>query len=146
MSDRGYRDEVGAAVERLEQLQEENERLRAELDRLDAPKKQAAARRRSAGVGMLLLGATFVMGVGAFSHGFSCPHRSRGHGPYRHSFSPQRTQRAVDVRSRAAVPDDFKVIQNGDDCSLPYYYDSNNVRRWKASCIGEGEGEGSSLE
>jgi hypothetical protein len=129
MSDRGYRDEVGAAVERLEKLEEENAALRDELERLDAPKR-LAAKRRSAGVCALLLGVTFAMGVGAFSHGFACPHRARQH---RHSFTPQRTHRTLDVRTRA--PDELQVIRHGDDCTLPYYYDSNNVRRWKQSCI-----------
>jgi hypothetical protein len=132
MSDRGYRDEVGAAVERLEALHEENARLRAELDRLDEPKREAA-RRRSTRIGMLLLGMTFGIGfTGAVSHGVS-PHHSHGrHHRHSHSFAPQRIERAPDVRTRAP---ELTPIRYGDDCSLPYYYDRNNVRHWKPSCL-----------
>jgi hypothetical protein len=129
MSDRGYRDEVGAAVERLEALREENDRLRAELDRLDEPKR-LEARRRSTRVGMLLLGMVFgVTFTGAISHSVTHPH-VRGH--HRNSFAPQHTSRSPDVRSRAP---ELTPIRYGDDCSLPYFYDSNNVRRWKPSCL-----------
>jgi hypothetical protein len=129
MSDRGYRDEVGAAVERLETLREENERLRAELDRLDEPKR-LEARRRSTRVGMLVLGIAFGVGfTGAISHSLG-RHHLRGH--HRNSFAPQHTSRSPDVRSRAP---ELTPIRYGDDCSLPYYYDRNNVRHWKPSCL-----------
>jgi hypothetical protein len=130
MSDRGYRDEVGAAVERLEVLEEENARLRAELDRLDEPKR-LEARRRTTRIGMLVLGMAFGIGfTGAFSHAVSHQHsRSRSH---RHSFAPQHTSRSPDVRSRAQ---ELAPIRYGDDCSIPYYFDRNNVRRYKPSCL-----------
>ena len=130
-NDRGYRDEIGAAVERLEALQEENERLRGELERLDEPKRREA-RRRASRVGILLLG--MVVGVtftGAVSHRMARPHHSH---PHRSSFSSQRTMRAPDVRTRAQ---ELTPIRAGDDCSLPYYYDRNNVRRYKPSCLAD---------
>jgi hypothetical protein len=130
MSDRGYRDEIGAAMERLEALAEENARLRAELDRIDEPRRMEA-RRRSTRLGVLLLGIVFgVTLTGAFSHAVSHPHsRSRHH---RHSFAPQHTARSPDVRARAQ---ELTPIRYGDDCSIPYYYDRNNVRHWKPSCL-----------
>src|SRR5687767_13660025 len=125
MSDRGYRDEIGAAVERLEALKEENERLRVELDRLDEPKR-LEARRRSTRIGMLLLGMAFgVTFTAAVSHTATRSHHPRHH---RHSFAPQHTSRTPDVRARAQ---ELTPIRYGDDCSLPYYYDRNNVRHWK---------------
>jgi hypothetical protein len=129
MMDRGYRDEIGAAVERLEALQEENARLRAELDRLDEPKR-IEARRRSTRIGMLLLGMVFgVTFTAAMSHSASRPHRhphGRSHlHSYRHSFVPQHVPVSSDVRSRAPE----------QDCSIPYYYDRNNIRRYKPSCL-----------
>lgn len=128
-SDRGYRDELGAAAERLEALQEENDRLRAELDRLDEPQR-AEARRRSSRVGMLLLGMVFgVTFAGAVSHRMARPHHTH---PHRNAFAPQHTMRAPDVRTRAP---ELTPIRFGDDCSLPYYYDRNNVRRYKPSCL-----------
>lgn len=134
MSDRGYRDEIGAAVERLEALQEENDRLRAELDRLDEPKR-IEARKRSTRIGILLLGV--VCGVtftGALSHAVSRPHsHSHPHSrQYRNSFAPQHTARSPDVRARAQ---ELTPIRYGDDCSIPYYYDRNNVRHYKPSCL-----------
>lgn len=135
MIDRGYRDEIGAAVERLESLEEENARLRAELDRLDEPKR-IEARRRSTRVGMLLLGIVFgVTFTGAVSHltrpaGHSHFHR-RSHS-YRHSFVPQHTAPSPVVRERAP---ELAPIRYGDDCSIPYYYDRNNVRHYKPSCL-----------
>jgi hypothetical protein len=129
MSDRGYRDEIGAAVERLESLKEENDRLRAELDRLDEPKR-LEGRRRSTRIGMLVLGMAFGVGfTAAVSHSAMRAHHPRHH---RHSFAPQHTSRAPDVRSRAQ---ELTPIRYGDDCSLPYYYDRNNVRHWKPSCL-----------
>lgn len=128
MSDRGYRDEIGAAVERLEALAEENARLRAELDRLDEPKRRTA-RRRTISLCMLLLGVVFGMTfTGALSHRFTSSH----HRHHRHLIKTQHTSRSPDVRSRAH---ELKPIQYGDDCSLPYYYDRNNVRHWKPSCL-----------
>jgi hypothetical protein len=123
MIDRGYRDEIGAAVERLEALQEENARLRAELDRLDEPRRMEA-RRRSTRIGMLLLGMVFgVTFTGAVAHTTSHPHSRSGH-HHHHSFVPQHTAQAPYVRTRAP-----------DDCSIPYYYDRNNLRHYKPSCL-----------
>ena len=134
MSDRGYRDEIGAAVERLEALQEENERLRAELDRLDEPRR-IEARKRSTRIGMLLLGMVFgVTFTGAVSHSVSRPH-SHSHPHARHhrnAFVPQHTSPSHDVRSRSL---EVTPIRYGDDCSIPYYYDRNNVRHYKPSCV-----------
>lgn len=129
MSDRMYRDEVGAAVERLESLQDENARLRAELDRLDAPKRRCARARYFATVGVLF-GVALALAASGFSHGFSCPHRTSSH---RHSFAPQRTQRAPDVRPRAP---EFATVTGAqmDDCTIEYFYDGNNVKRYKPGC------------
>lgn len=130
MSDRGYRDEIGAAVERLEALAEENARLRAELDRLDAPKREAA-RRRSTRVVMLLLGVVFGMSFTAIaSHRYSPPN----HRHHRHAFRAQHTSRSLDVRPRVHEHE-LAPIRYGDDCSIPFYYDRNNVRHWKPSCL-----------
>lgn len=128
MSDRGYRDAIGAAVERLEALAEENARLREELHRLDEPKRRAA-RGRSVRVVMLLLGVVFgATFTSLASHHFTPRH----HRHHRHSFMPQHTPHSPAVRPRAQ---ELEPIRYGDDCSLPYYYDRNHVRRWKPSCL-----------
>jgi hypothetical protein len=127
MSERGYRDAIGAAVERLETLREENAQLRAELDRLDAPKRRSA-RARSAGALVVLSGALFAMAVGAFSHGFACPHRAQR---TPHSLDV----RTLDVRTQTKTAPEFTDVRDADDCSIPYFYDRNNVKRSKASCL-----------
>jgi hypothetical protein len=118
--DRGYRDEVGAALERLEQLEEENVALRAELDRLEAPKRRA--REHSARIAVLAVTAVVVMSAFTYSH--SCPHRS----------TPRHRGVAEEARSRGRAPE-FRAIKDGDDCSLPFYYDRNHVRHWKPACL-----------
>lgn len=116
MGERLYRDEVGAAVERLAQLEEENARLRAELERV-APSRRAAGRTRAAALVMVALAALLSLaGLGLRS---GCP-RSRA------------------ARPQAAPPAgmELRAIRGGDDCSLPYFYDRNGQKRLRPSCLG----------
>lgn len=132
MSEHLYRDEVGAAVERLTQLEEENARLRAELDALVAPQK-AAAQARFTAVGMVLLaGLLSAAGVGMRA---GCPHEATS--KHTHFVGSQRTASAFDARARAArhAGTEFHEIRGGDDCATPYYYDSNGVRQYRTACL-----------
>src|SRR5688572_3180863 len=74
MGERLYRDEIGAAVERVRQLEEENAELRAEIDRLKDPPPPAspsptvgAQRARSIGACAMLTGVAFAMLVGTLA-------------------------------------------------------------------------------
>lgn len=135
MSEHLYRDEVGAAVERLAQLEEENARLRGELDRLTGPKKAAAHARLTAALMVFMAGALSLAGVGL---GSECPEHAAAAKRARFVAS-QRTQKIIDTRSRAT---EFRVIRDGDDCATPYYYDANGVKRYRASCLAFGESFG----
>jgi hypothetical protein len=122
-----YRDEIGAALERLEKLEEENALLRAELERRrgPAPPFTSAARARSIGACAMLTGVAFAMIVGmlaARSDSSRCHTRMRNV----HAVGPQRTLSTVDVRSRSG---------SGDDCLIPYWFDANNVKRYKPQCL-----------
>lgn len=122
MSEHLYRDEVGAAVERLAHLEEENARLRAELARLTAPKQRAATHARVTAVTIVLLaGVLSLAGIGFRS---GCP---------------QRAATAKRARLVASQPTEFRVIRDGDDCTTPYYYDHNGVKRYRASCRAFGD-------
>ena len=128
MSEHLYRDEVGAAVERLTQLEEENARLRAELAQLTAPKHACVRPSRGSAVLMVFLAAALTgsgLAVRTPAHvgQGSCPHarRARTIAPQRHP-TPQ-------------AADGFQGIRGGNDCSIPYAYDSNGVRRAKAACV-----------
>ncbi len=136
MSEHLYRDEVGAAVERLAQLEDENARLREELARLDAPKKAAASSRLTAALMVFFAG---VLSLAALGVGHGCPQRGAAAKRAR-LVASQRTKTTPDARSRAVgfEPTEFRVIQDGDDCATPYYYDANGVKHYRASCLAFG--------
>jgi len=117
-----YRDEVGAAVERLEKLEEENAQLRAELEqRKRAGRIPAGQRARHIGACAMLTGVAFAMIVGMLAaRGEGQCHRTKRV----HTAGAQRTFSTVDVRSRAT-----------SDCLVPYWFDENNVKRYKPQCL-----------
>lgn len=134
MTERLYRDEVGAAVERLQQLEDENARLRAELDRLGTPRRAAEAHPKTIAALMMFL----AMGVSAAGVAVrsACPHRTCKNRP--HTIVSQRTFKTIDARSRAqSASPELTEIRGGSDCSIPYYYDGSGVKRYKAACIAD---------
>lgn len=119
MSERLYRDDVGAAVERLEQLEAENAHLRAELARVSTPVPTAALRTRATAAVVLLV----TVAISAAGLALRGPHQHRSHCTRRAEAAP------------ATLAPEFSTIRGADDCSMPYYYDANGMKRYKPSCL-----------
>lgn len=132
MSEHLYRDEVGAAVERLAQLENENARLRAELARR-SPSPHNDPHARAAGALIVLLAGALAF-AGLSLRGGSC---HRGGERRSHVLASHRSGAGGDTRAtvRAGGPA-LAEIRGGDDCSIPFFYDANNVKRPKTACRG----------
>jgi hypothetical protein len=125
--ERLFRDDAGAAIERVAQLEEENAQLRAEVNRLRDLREvkgsstvRIGARSPSPWVVLGIAAAPAFLGIVliAASLSSSTPPPARVENP------PPRAPRVAKVS--AAKP----------ECSPPYFYDSSGVKHYKASCLG----------
>jgi hypothetical protein len=156
--ERLFRDDQGAAIERVARLEDENRRLRDELEQLRggrpipedlphrAPPSPLPAAVAALIAGMLMLGGLLT----TFS----------GHGPHRRVRPPRYTnivvppaQPVLTHPADADCADPFYTDSDGslrvktqcapeaakagplDDCSTPFWVDTRGIRHYKRQCV-----------
>lgn len=142
--ERLFRDDGGAALERAARLEDENRRLREEIDRLKRPGRDAdtvrttrpAANPRFFLVGFLLAMAAFgfALVLGGIRHTSPAPRRAPAVRvipadpvpvPVPVELSPPAATGTVLGTSAAAEA----------DCTQPFWYDARGVKHYKKHCL-----------
>jgi hypothetical protein len=122
--ERLFRDDAGAALERVHRLEQENQALRAEIEGFKAgrPSPVPLAYR----IGTLALSVA-TMAVGATLTFAGDPARPQCEPPPVY-VSPPPT---------FTVPPPPPAVYHPDlnDCTIPYWYDAQNVKHYKAGCL-----------
>lgn len=129
--ERLFRDDGGAALERVARLEDENRRLRAELERLRRSRPDPTPPAASAT--SLMRGRAVVFGIGVatattlFGIAIASASGVSTHHPPRRS-TRQIPREARPVLAPASTADD-------PNCREPFWVDANRVKHYKVACI-----------
>ena len=150
--ERLFRDDGGAALERVAQLEDENRELRARLSELERPRRDVdtvRTRPLRGGTGVLfLVGFTLAMGASVLALFVGAAHRPRPQRPHAPpvqvvlNADPAPTvyvSPGVDLRAQAAQQPTGTILGTSpepeSDCTKPYWYDERNVKHYKKHCL-----------
>jgi hypothetical protein len=122
LPERLFRDDAGAAIERLHRLEEENRALRAELEHLRRSGPENVPGPYRVGtvalcIATIAVGATLAFSTGAV--GYSAPPPPMPHIDYTVQAPPT-------TQMQMAPP---------PGCNPPYYYDRDHNRVFKKECL-----------
>lgn len=119
--ERLFRDETGAALERVAELEDENARLRAEIERLRNASSTVRVVPRSPSPWVILgmAAAPAFVGIVLIAASLAQPTPP----PRVESPPPPRAPRVAKIQ--AAKP----------ECAVPYYVDRDGVKRYKPACL-----------
>lgn len=123
LPERLFRDDGGAALERVARLEDENRRLRAEIARLEnggTPPSPPSNPKGAATVLLLATAAAVLVGSATFSARVS----------HRHHYRPPHTPRLLETPRATPVV----TPVNDADCTQPFWTDNDGVTHVKAHC------------
>jgi hypothetical protein len=131
--ERLFRDETGAALERVLQLEAENASLREELDRLRSGSRDTVPSRRRARVGpqIVMAGSSMLIALTAVFLMFSDADVRRQDGPRPRTRIPEPTPRVPPVYNG----EPRIILGPAAGCEIPYWYDAEGVKHYKPSCL-----------
>lgn len=133
--ERLFRDDAGAALERIVRLEEENAALRAEIERLKLPARDGNTVRinRSTSpvvaIGVTVAGA--VLGV-LLAYRFAAPPR---HSDWADLPPPVVTPASIATYvPMPTTPIVYAPAPATDSCAVPYWYDGAGAKHYKLQC------------
>ena len=141
--ERLFRDDAGAAGERAARLEEDNRRLRSEVERLrrSPPRIESTSHGGPHGVG--LTAQAFVVGVATATTclGLALVFLAEPATRHRHRIHPTQHRQSLSIgaapRARASVerPSVAPVRTADENCKSPFWIDDRGRKHYKIACL-----------